>query len=189
MKICLVGPGTAIPPKAWGAIEIIIWQYYNELKKLDIDVNFISNKSNAVVIDYIIKNNYDIVHIMFDDLITIVPKIKNNCGKIIYTTHWAYLPQIYTHGRMYKPFKNLMKYYNDVIIFALSKQIKDVYIKAGINGDNIKVIHNGACSRTFLYKDKPKFPDKTIYVGKIEIRKRQYMYTNINATFQHKLLF
>ena len=35
MKICLVGPGTVIPPKAWGAIEIIVWQYYNELKNLD----------------------------------------------------------------------------------------------------------------------------------------------------------
>lgn len=183
MKICLVGPGTVIPPKAWGAVEIIVWQYYNELKNLDIDVNFISNKSDKVVIDYINKNNFTIVHIMYDNLITIVPKIKNNCGKIIYTTHWAYLPQIFKNNKMYKPFKNLMQYHQDVIIFALSKEIKEVYIKAGIKNNNINVIHNGACSRSFLYKDYPNFPDKTIYVGKIELRKRQYLYKNIKSIF------
>ena len=27
MNICLIGPGTPIPPKAWGACEIIVWDY------------------------------------------------------------------------------------------------------------------------------------------------------------------
>jgi len=183
MKICLIGPGTHIPPKAWGAVEIIVWQYYSVLKKLNIDVNFISNKSDNVVIDYIIQNRFDIVHIMYDDLITLVPKIKNYCNKIIYTTHWAYIPQIISGNYMYNPFKNLIKYKTDLTIFALSKQIKDVYIKAGISDKNIKIIHNGACDESFQYKTSPDYPDRTIYVGKIELRKRQYMYTSIKSVY------
>ena len=32
MKIALIGPGIMpIPPPGWGAVEILIWDYYKEL--------------------------------------------------------------------------------------------------------------------------------------------------------------
>ena len=32
MKIILIGPGgTTIPPNGWGAVESIVWDYYQEL--------------------------------------------------------------------------------------------------------------------------------------------------------------
>ena len=49
MKICLIGPGTEIPPKAWGACEIIVCEYYNNLKDLNIDVRFISDRNNKYI--------------------------------------------------------------------------------------------------------------------------------------------
>ena len=34
MKFALIGPGIlSIPPPGWGAVEILIWDYYNELTK------------------------------------------------------------------------------------------------------------------------------------------------------------
>ena len=33
-KIALIGPGImSIPPKGWGAVEILIWDYYQSLSK------------------------------------------------------------------------------------------------------------------------------------------------------------
>jgi len=179
MKICLIGPGTTIPPKAWGACEIIVWDYYNNLKKLNIDVQFISDKSNSIVIDFIKKNNFDLVHIMYDDLIILAPEIYKYCNKILYTTHWAYLPQIYTNNMTYKPFRDLMDLHKFVNIFAISNDIKNVYVKAGIPENKITVVHNGAREDCFVYKEIPLYPEKTIYIGKIELRKRQYLYTSI----------
>jgi len=179
MKICLIGPGTEIPPKAWGACEIIVWDYYINLKKLNHDVKFISDKNNYKVIEFIEQNQFDLVHIMYDDLIILAPHIYKYCEKIVYTTHWAYLPQIYTNNFMYQPFQNLLKVYTYVNIFAISQSIKDVYIKAGIPENKINVIHNGAREDSFLYKEIPLYPERTIYIGKIEMRKRQYLYTSI----------
>ena len=33
MKIALIAPGIMpVPPPGWGAVEILIWDYYNELQ-------------------------------------------------------------------------------------------------------------------------------------------------------------
>ena len=45
MRIALIGPGIMpIPPTGWGAVEILIWDYYNELKKLGHSVMIINTK-------------------------------------------------------------------------------------------------------------------------------------------------
>ena len=196
LKLCLIGPGTKIPPKSWGACEIIVWYYFNILKDLGIDVQFISNPDNSSVIKFVKINKFDIVHIMYDNLIILAPEIYKYCNKILYTTHFAYLPQIFTNKKMYHPFKNLLKFHTFVHIFAISQDIKDVYIKAGIPENKIKVVHNGAADDLFLYKEIPLYPERTIYIGKIEMRKRQYLYTSIpnlyfvghhhNSPFQSK---
>ena len=47
MKICLIGPGIMpIPPPGWGAVEILIWDYYCELKKQGVNVAIINKKRN-----------------------------------------------------------------------------------------------------------------------------------------------
>lgn len=179
MKICLIGPGTTIPPKAWGACEIILWDYYQNLKKMNYDVVYISNNDNLKVINFIKNNNFTFVHIMYDDLITIVPEIYKYCKKILYTTHWAYLPQIFSGREPYIYLKELIKHSKLLHIFSISQEIKNVYIKSGISENRIHVIHNGAREDSFIYKKIPLYPQRTIYIGKIELRKRQYLYTSI----------
>ena len=57
MKICQVDPGCGIPipPPAWGAIEKIVWEFYNNLKELGHEVDI---KMSG----HIQPKEYDIVH-------------------------------------------------------------------------------------------------------------------------------
>ena len=44
MKIILIGPGLSpIPPTGWGAVESLIWDYYENLKKAGVDAHIINN--------------------------------------------------------------------------------------------------------------------------------------------------
>ena len=82
MKIALIGPGImSIPPSGWGAVEILIWDYYNELCKLNYEVCIINkirnnpeeqSNSNTQYCQELIKEinqgNYDFVHLHYDSL-------------------------------------------------------------------------------------------------------------------------
>ena len=47
MRVSIIGPGIMpIPPTGWGAVEILIWDYYQELTKLGHEVQII-NTQNA----------------------------------------------------------------------------------------------------------------------------------------------
>ena len=183
MKICLIGPGYMnIPPNGWGAVESLIWDYYQNLVKKNINVEIINNKNLNEVILYINKNNFDVVHIMYDDHITIAPHIKN-IKKILYTSHFAYIThpnfeQKYNHYYN-NIFKHVINNKNNIIIFALSEQVKQKYIDYGFPSDKIIINHNGARNDMFNYTDSPCNIDKSIYLAKIEMRKKQYKYQDI----------
>jgi len=178
MKFILVAPGTTcIPPKGWGAIESIIWDYYQELTAQGHQV-VIVNRPN---VDDIIEecNLHDgIVHIMYDDHISIVPKLTSK--RIFYTSHMAYItkPDFVTIASTYYEyiFKKVIEYQSKITLYALSKEVEDVYKKHGFCGKSI-VMRNGA--RTFRTTLSPQKGDRSLYVGKIESRKSQYKYQTI----------
>jgi hypothetical protein len=59
-KIALIGPGIMpIPPTGWGAVEILIWEYYQELLRLGWDVDIINTKNTDEIIDKVNKGNYN----------------------------------------------------------------------------------------------------------------------------------
>jgi glycosyltransferase involved in cell wall biosynthesis len=179
MKFILVGPGCApIPPKGWGAVESIVWDYYLELTAQGHEVVIV----NQYMDDDIIRecNRHDgIVHIMYDDHITIVPKLRSK--KILYTSHYAYIthPLFETITPYYKTiFQKVIEYQSYLTLYVLSKEIQEVYQKYGFTGKSV-VLRNGA--RTFHTTDDPSKGHRSIYVGKIELRKRQYKYQSISC--------
>lgn len=178
MKFVLVAPGTTcIPPKGWGAIESIVWGYYTELTNQGHQV-IIVNRSN---VDDIIKecNRHNcIVHIMYDDHICIVPHLT--AKRILYTSHMAYITNpSFQHisSRYYHDvFKKVIEYQSRITLCALSKEIEDVYKKHGYTGKSV-VLRNGACRfRTTL---TPQKASRSVYLGKIDFRKRQFNYQTI----------
>ena len=190
MKIALIGPGIIpIPPKGWGAVEILIWDYYNELIKLEHDVDIINiirennNDSNANteysknLIRVLNEKEYDFVHLHYDVLYHILPFLK--CSKIAITSHYPYIDQIDKHqsdgyDKVFEFLIKQNKFYN----FVLSDKDLNTFIKYGASPESIKKISNGIDSKLFHFSENIVL-DKTIYLGKITSRKNQYKYQDI----------
>ena len=84
--IVLVAPGyKPFPPNGWGAVESIVWDYYENLLRRNIDVKIVNHANPNDIIHEINTLSPKIVHIMYDDHIVIAPYI--NCKKIYYTTN------------------------------------------------------------------------------------------------------
>ena len=179
MKLILIAPGMKpVPPVGWGAIESLIWDYYENLKKQDIDVYIINDKLPINIVIICNKIKPDIIHIMYDDYIKIVPFLK--CKKILYTSHFAYITspkfgEIEYDYYYPKIFKKVIEYKGKIEINSISPMISDVYRKHGFTG-KINEICNGAREDLFKYTLEPNKSSKSVYVAKIEERKSQYKY-------------
>lgn len=203
MKIALIGPGIMqIPPPGWGAVEILIWDYYLELKKqgqhVDI-INIIRENSNEQnnpntyycqnLINVINSGNYDFVHIHYDVLYHILPFLT--CKKIGITSHYPYIDQFQRHfndGFM-NTFISLCEN-EKCYIFALAKKDFESFQKYSLKKSNIFYLLNGANHNEIIPIDNiddKEFKYKSIYVGKIEERKQQHKYCSIpNIDFYGK---
>ena len=184
MKIILIGPGIKpIPPKGWGAVESVVWDYYVNLKKQKHNVIILNDKNLQNVINKCNIENPDIIHIMYDDHIKIAPFL--NCKIIIYTSHFAYIthPLFKTKysGYYLSHFKQAITHKNKIYIFAISEQIRQLFIQDGFPEEKIFLVHNGAREEEFIYKEICEKPNKSIYLAKIEQRKRQYVYQTIES--------
>lgn len=178
MKFVLVAPGTtSIPPKGWGAIESIVWDYYKELTAQGHQV-VIVNRPNVEDIIKECNRHGSIVHIMYDDHISIVPHLT--VKRILYTSHMAYIthPDFEHISSLYYHtiFKKVIEYQDKLTLHALSKEVEDVYKKHGFCGKSV-VMRNGA--RTFRTTLNPTKGDRSLYLGKIEFRKAQYKYQSL----------
>jgi len=188
-KICLVGPGImSIPPQGWGAVEILIWDYYLELKKMNIDVTIINkirnNESeqrninstyNQELLCEINSGNYNFVHIHYDVLFHIADYI--NC-KVGLTSHYPYIDNTAKHRNDgFVPIFDKMvngDHYN----FVLAK--KDKIFLESHGAKNCHILENGICKELFAFYEVPELPNKTIYLGKVTSRKRQHVYCNLD---------
>ena len=194
MKICLVGPGImSIPPPGWGAVEILIWDYYQELKKLGHEVVIVnkmrkrsgdSSNPNCSYIREMIKEinqgNYDFVHLHYDCHYYIMDKLT--CPKVGITSHYPYIDQINRHrsdgfGRIFKFLVENKKYYN----FVLADKDIHTFMKSGADKSRIFKLKNGVKSGDFKFSENPSKGERSIYLGKITERKKQHLYQYIES--------
>ena len=177
MKISIIGPATQIPPVGWGAVESLIWDYSVNLKKEGHDVDIINIANPKEIIKRVNEFSPDFVHIQYDDWIVLYPYIQYPCAC---TTHFAYIErpdmmngygQIFSAFQIHKP-----------NVFCLSEGIKRIYsLIGGIPDEKTYVTPNGVNNKNFTYKDEPKYPDRSIYLAKIDYRKRQHMFQSIDS--------
>ena len=180
MKISIVGPGIMpIPPTGWGAVEILIWDQKLALEKLGHQVDIVNTKSPIEIIQKINEYRPDFVHVQYDDFIELYPYIQYPCA---ITSHFGYLEQPnkwgYYHDRIVKPFQRISP-----VVFCLSEGIRNVYKnELLINEDNLLVTPNGVNTSKFVTRD-PKYPDRSLYLAKIDYRKRQSMFQSISSLY------
>jgi len=181
MKVSIVGPGIMpIPPTGWGAVEILIWDQKLALEKLGHEVDIVNTQSPVEILSQVNKFRPDFVHIQYDDFIELYPYIQYPCA---ITSHFGYFEQPnkwdYYGERIAKPFGRIQPN-----VFCLSGGIKDVYADVlKVPEKRLFVTPNGVNVDNFRATISPEFPDRSIYLAKIDYRKRQHMFQSIRSLY------
>jgi len=181
MKICIVGPGILpIPPTGWGAVEILIDDYRKNLEKLGHKVEIVNCRNPQIIVGLVNYINPDFVHIQYDEFINVVPHL--NCKNVAITSHYGYLEQ----SNRWDPG------YNDIFwsfvnsnanIFCLSPGIQEVYRRGNIPESRLHVVPNGVRNDLFQFNYECKYPERTLYLAKVDFRKRQHIFQDIEQLY------
>lgn len=181
-KIAMIGPNTPIPPTGWGAVESLIWDYKLTLEnKYNCELLIINTNDNNKIISSINQYKPDIIHIMYDDFYYLWDSFE--CKRVLLTSHYAYIDTLdkRQHDGYWGRFNGFVK--SGAKIQALSPSVRDMYLKHGVAPDRIKVVHNGANHHLFNYSTIPEYANRSLYLAKIDSRKRQYMYHTIPGLY------
>lgn len=177
MKISIIGPATQIPPVGWGAVESLIWDYKLSLEKLNHKVQILNIPNPREIIQLVNEFRPDFVHINYDDWIVLYPYIQYPCA---ITSHFGYIER----QDMMNGYVNIFKLFQDYKpnIFCLSNNIKKVYkFFAQIPEEKLYINPNGVNSSLFNKTDDTKYPDRSIYLAKVDYRKRQHLFQSIDS--------
>ena len=183
MKVSIVGPGIMpIPPTGGGAVEILIWDQKLALEELGHEVRIVNTASGIEILKEINEFRPDFVHVQYDDFVELCPYIQYPNA---ITSHFGYLEQPnkwdYYGPRVASKFAQIKPN-----IFCLSPGIKNVYEKEmGIPSDQLFVTPNGVNVDKFKFEKLPLTEDmpKSIYLAKIDYRKRQHMFQSIQSLY------
>jgi len=178
MKITLVGPGIMpIPPVGWGAVEILVWDTKSALEELGHEVQIVNTKDPSQIINEINDFRPDFVHVHYDEFIGVYPYIQY--PKAI-TSHFGYIER----KEMFNGYVNILNSFAQIKpnVFCLSEGIKNVYkVIANIPEDNLFITPNGVNTEAFSYTENPEYGDRSIYLAKIDYRKRQHLFQDIRS--------
>lgn len=181
MKICIVGPGILpIPPSGWGAVEILIDDYRKNLEALGHEVEIVNCKNRQIIVGLVNFLKPDFVHIQYDEFIDIVPFLE--CKNVSITSHYGYLEQSNRWDPGYNDiFWNFVN--STANIFCLSPGISEVYRRGNVPEERLHVVPNGVRNDLFQFKEECRFPDRTLYLAKVDFRKRQHIFQDIDSLY------
>lgn len=179
MKIALIGPGIMpIPPQNWGAVESLIWDYYEYLKQKGIDVDIINDKNLPAVAERVNNIDYDFIHLHYDDHAGVLSDLikKPFCT----TTHYGYIKEYYpNYGYWSRIFNGVLK---SPGLISLSKEIDGLFKVSGFNKFS-RVLRNGARTKEFRFQSEGN--KNSLCLGKVEPRKRQADLANVCSGKSH----
>ena len=169
-----------IPPTGWGAVEILIDDIRVNLLNLGHQVSIVNTPILQHAVGITNALNPDVVHIHYDDYSFLAHHL--NCKKVVLTSHFAYLEQPSRWSENYSKF--FWEFINtDTHIFCLSKGILDMYKKGGKSDERLHLVHNGVRTDLFDYKDICERPNDSLCLGKIDSRKRQAIFQNVDNLY------
>jgi hypothetical protein len=182
LKIALLGHGTNdIPPKGWGAVESLIWTYYQGLTALGHYVSIVNTMENDVIVGYLNAHPWDIIHLHDDSLINLVPEL-NHKGLIVVTSHY---PAIHDRSvwddratgynfetMVIQPLLHYSRLNKRIVVGALCQKDRDAFVAIGVPKDQIFLMVNGASAKEIECDNRPT-NGLTICLAQISERKRQ----------------
>ena len=182
MNIALIGPGIMpIPPDGWGAVESLIWDYALHLDKSGHTGTIINTPDKGEILKYLKEDKYDFAHVHYDVFYDILDYIED-VPKIALSSHYPYIDQPYSHrrdgyDRIFDFIVKNKKYY----IFCISKKDYQTFKDAGADESKLLLSENGANHETFVYSKNPLKPNRSLYLGQIYHRKKQWLYQSIDC--------
>jgi len=185
VNFALIGPGILpIPPDGWGAVESLIWDYSIELNELGHEGIITNTQDWNEIIEELNSDTFDIAHLHYDVFYPLLDIIKERTKikKIGMSSHYPYIDQLEMHRRdgydkIFDFIINNKEYY----IFCISKKDYDTFKSHGANEDLLILTENGANHKRFTYQKDPSFANKSLYLGQIHHRKKQWIYQDIDC--------
>ena len=178
MKISIIGPGIMpIPPIGWGAVESLIWDMRNALTVLGHEVDIVNVNDPRKIIQKVNEFRPDFVHIHYDDRVGLYNYIQYPC---VCTSHFGYLER----PEMFGGYSNIANAFAQIKprVFCLSEGIKKIYqVLMDIPENNLYVSPNGVDCGAFNCVDTPDYPNASIYLAKVDYRKRQHLFQSITS--------
>lgn len=170
MKICFLAPGDIeIPPVNWGAIESITWELSQELEKIGHNVLIVNEKKQEDAYEKIKSFDPDILHLHYGSHYDLMPKF--DCRKIVTNYDGTFIQSRLFHDEITR------KYFYDCEFILYREYERDFFLNIGISPNKIKLLPLGVRSDFFkINKNSPSKGHRSIYLGKIDLRKRQYMF-------------
>lgn len=166
MKIVLVGNGwLPIPPVGWGAVEILLWDIYNELVSMGHEVHIVNVVEVDVALDHIRRLDPDVVHLNIDRFGVIIPYIM--CP-VIFTCHESLMDRF---------IKNVLPHVTfETTIIALNPSTHAILNQ---HFPKVRLVPNGMNPQPFRFSPTCLLPDRSIYVGHVSSLKRQELCVSI----------
>ena len=180
LKLALVGPGVMdIPPQGWGAVEMLIWDYYKVLTKSGVYVDIINTPDKATILSKVNNGNYDAVHVHYDLFVDLMDKIKAK-AKII-SSHYPSLnsPEYYVRDGYDKIMPQIVKN-EDYYIFCSSEADQKTFVSNGANSEHIFRSRLGVKIDEYAFYPAASYK-KTLCFSQIIERKRQFLIQDIEG--------
>jgi hypothetical protein len=182
LKIALLGHGTnTIPPKGWGAVESLIWEYSQGCEALGHTVSIVNTLDNDYIVSYLNATTWDVIHMHDDSLINLVPDL-NHKGRIVVTSHypaihdrsvWNDVSTGYNFETVViAPLLHYMKQNEQIVIGALCSKDRDAFLAMGVPVNRVFLMVNGASAKDIVCDGRPT-NGKAICLGQVCERKRQ----------------
>lgn len=186
MKVCLVGPGImSIPPTGWGAVESVIWETANELGELDYEGEILNTPDKQEIISSIEEGQFDFIHIHYDVFCDLIPEMMRVSpkSKIALSSHYPYIDQYNQHARdgYDRVFRWMIANGNKFYNFCVSEKDLNAFKSCGYPEENLRLFKTGAQHRDIKFIADPQNKDRSIYIGKIDRRKAQFLYQPIDS--------
>lgn len=180
MKLAIVGPGIMdIPPKSWGAVEILVHDYANAMGAIGWEVLVVNTPDRREIIRSV--NNFapDFVHIHYDEFAILAEQLE--CPNVAVTSHFGYLDQVWGHLAYRQNVHRVIVQTQKLRVFALSPSIAEVYVSDGKPPSLISVLPNGVQTSLFRQVESPSKGNRSICLGKIEPRKQQGLLQSLDS--------
>ena len=169
-----------IPPNSWGAVEKLIYENYLDLRLLGYEVDVVNVPNRDDIIRLVNQGDYDVVHVHYDEFFDVLSHLKAKV-KII-SSHYPYinLRNKWTqdgYGRVFNGILNEIA--AGAYLFASSKEDIQTFINGGIPQEKTWLSKLSIRPEEYPLVETPKFPDRTLCLGKITQRKRQWSLQSI----------